>query len=99
MTKKLLGKCFSDTRGNLNISIIFLAMTQVSSVTQAAPKIATVTPFETKTTSRVAAIEPAGDFDEDPFKNYRYEDPFLISDPFQDEPTAPAPAVTKGSFE
>jgi hypothetical protein len=24
----------------------------------------------------------ASDFKEDPFQNYRYEDPFLISDPF-----------------
>lgn len=29
--------------------------------------------------------ELASDFQEDPFKNYRYEDPFLIEDPFQDE--------------
>lgn len=27
----------------------------------------------------------ATDFKEDPFKNYRYEDPFLIEDPFNDE--------------
>ena len=27
----------------------------------------------------------ATDFQEDPFKNYRYEDPFLIEDPFNDE--------------
>lgn len=27
----------------------------------------------------------ATDFKEDPFKNYRYEDTFLIEDPFQDE--------------
>ncbi|CAO1410912.1 unnamed protein product [Diamesa tonsa] len=31
------------------------------------------------------AMETAADFSEDPFKNYRYEDPFLISDPFQEE--------------
>lgn len=71
-------------------------MTQVSSpVTHEAPKIptATVTPFETKPTPHV---EPAGDFNEDPFKNYRYEDPFLISDPFQDEAPTAAPAATKG---
>lgn len=29
--------------------------------------------------------EPTGDFNEDPFKNYRYEDPFMIADPFHDE--------------
>lgn len=74
-------------------------------MTQEASKIpaATVTSFEPPTQSHVAvavAAEPAGDFNEDPFKNYRYEDPFLISDPFQDEPTSsPAPAVTKGSFQ
>lgn len=34
--------------------------------------------------------EQASDFKEDPFQNYRYEDPFLISDPFQDEEEAPA---------
>lgn len=49
-----------------------------------------------KAQPQVAAAEPAGDFNEDPFKNYRYEDPFLISDPFQDEATTAAPAVTKG---
>lgn len=27
----------------------------------------------------------ASDFQEDPFKNYRYEDPFLIEDPFKDQ--------------
>lgn len=37
--------------------------------------------------------EPASDFNEDPFKNYRYEDPFMISDPFQDEET-PADVFT-----
>ena len=31
------------------------------------------------------SMETAADFSEDPFKNYRYEDPFLISDPFQEE--------------
>ena len=25
------------------------------------------------------------DFQEDPFQNYRYEDPFMIKDPFHDE--------------
>ena len=27
----------------------------------------------------------ASDFQEDPFKNYRYEDPFLIEDPFNND--------------
>lgn len=27
------------------------------------------------------------DFTDDPFKNYRYEDPFNIADPFDDEPS------------
>lgn len=37
-------------------------------------------------TAKVAPMEPAAsDFQEDPFKNYRYEDPFMISDPFQEE--------------
>lgn len=70
-------------------------------MTQEAPKIpaAVVTPFETQS-HVTAAAEPAGDFNEDPFKNYRYEDPFLISDPFQDEAApSPVPAVTKGSFQ
>lgn len=31
------------------------------------------------------ASEAASDFKEDPFKHYRYEDPFMISDPFQDD--------------
>ena len=61
------------------------------------PKSSTPTTFpppnvQSKNVSVVT--EPAKDFNEDPFKNYRYEDPFLISDPFQDEETPPA--VTKG---
>lgn len=31
------------------------------------------------------AVTVATDFKEDPFQNYRYEDPFMIADPFQDE--------------
>lgn len=30
------------------------------------------------------------DFKDDPFKNYRYEDPFNIKDPFEDEEETPA---------
>lgn len=47
------------------------------------------TPVPAATTPTAAAgsvtMETAADFSEDPFKNYRYEDPFLISDPFQEE--------------
>jgi len=32
-----------------------------------------------------ASSTTASDFQEDPFKNYRYEDPFLIEDPFKDQ--------------
>lgn len=32
-----------------------------------------------------ASSTTASDFQEDPFKNYRYEDPFLIEDPFNDQ--------------
>ena len=45
-------------------------------------------------------IVAASDFKEDPFQNYRYEDPFLISDPFQDEaPPVPVTAtvIVKGN--
>lgn len=52
---------------------------------------ATVAPMEhSKNTSVIS--EPTSDFKEDPFQNYRYEDPFLISDPFQEEEVA-APAI------
>lgn len=39
---------------------------------------------DTKNTSK-STQELSTDFQEDPFKNYRYEDPFLIEDPFKDE--------------
>lgn len=39
----------------------------------------------------------ASDFQEDPFKNYRYEDPFLIEDPFNDE-NGNEKATEKGLF-
>lgn len=32
-----------------------------------------------------AAVTTAVDFTDDPFKDYRYEDPFCIKDPFSDE--------------
>lgn len=41
--------------------------------------------------------EPSSDFNEDPFKNYRYEDPFMISDPFHDE-EAPVDTVKGNDF-
>lgn len=101
--KSLIGKCHSGRRREILIFYHFSRNdSQVSSVTQEAPKIptATVTPFETHNQSYVGVTaEPAGDFNEDPFKNYRYEDPYLIEDPFQDvAASSPAPAVTKGSF-
>lgn len=40
--------------------------------------------IETKSTSK-STQELSTDFQEDPFKNYRYEDPFMIEDPFKDE--------------
>jgi hypothetical protein len=54
---------------------------------------ATVAPMS-QSKSHSTASEPSSDFNEDPFKNYRYEDPFMISDPFQDEET---PVVVKGN--
>lgn len=43
------------------------------------------------------APAPTGtDFQEDPFKNYRYEDPFLIEDPFNDENANPTKSKEKG---
>lgn len=52
--------------------------------------------------STVTTAAPAADFQEDPFKNYRYEDPFMISvdfqeDPFKDE-NANEKANEKGNF-
>lgn len=38
------------------------------------------------TESLFAQKKPALDFPEDPFKDYRYEDPFNIEDPFADDP-------------
>lgn len=40
-------------------------------------------------TSRLGAAPPV-DFKDDPFKNYRYEDPFNIKDPFEDDGEQPA---------
>lgn len=57
------------------------------------PKPKPATPLE-QSKKLSAANDTASDFNEDPFKNYRYEDPFMIADPFQDE-EAPA-AVVKG---
>lgn len=42
------------------------------------------TTIETKDISK-SSQELSTDFQEDPFKNYRYEDPFMIEDPFNDE--------------
>lgn len=60
------------------------------------PKPKAATPLE-QPKNLSTANDAASDFNEDPFKNYRYEDPFMIADPFQDEevPAAPA-AVVKG---
>lgn len=33
---------------------------------------------------KVETGDTSTDFKEDPFSNYRYEDPFMIEDPFQD---------------
>lgn len=41
---------------------------------------------------------PETDFKEDPFQNYRYEDPFLIADPFQDDEAVTAAAKGKISI-
>lgn len=38
---------------------------------------------------------PKLDFTEDPFRDYRYEDPFNIVDPFDDVDEAPAPAPAR----
>lgn len=61
----------------------------MSTVTTPVPAAATTMVTATTTTVVAAAasvtMETAADFSEDPFKNYRYEDPFLISDPFQEE--------------
>lgn len=52
---------------------------------------ATVAPLDHSKSTNMN-YETASDFKEDPFQNYRYEDPFLISDPFPEEEAA-APVV------
>lgn len=56
--------------------------------------VATEDPFKAVSTENLKSASvkaedgnttTASDFQEDPFKNYRYEDPFLIEDPFKDE--------------
>lgn len=43
-------------------------------------------PLESKSVSKSSQeLDVSTDFQEDPFKNYRYEDPFMIEDPFKDE--------------
>lgn len=79
--------------GCITVSFSFLWLIQVSSVIPDTAKIptATVAPMDhSKSTSM--NYETASDFKEDPFQNYRYEDPFLISDPFPEEEAA-APVV------
>lgn len=65
---------------------------------EAPPKVptATVAPMD-KQQDISDVSEVASDFQEDPFKNYRYEDPFMISDPFQNE-EAP-PTVFEGKLD
>lgn len=83
-----VGECY-----NLSLCFFLFPMFQVSSVAPESVKIPTeiitqpsvtfAPPLQQKNT--VMSSESASDFNEDPFKNYRYEDPFMISDPFQDE--------------
>lgn len=69
---------------------------QVSTTVEEGPKIptATVAPRMETPKMNTTANESGSDFKEDPFQNYRYEDPFMISDPFQDEET-PQPKAIK----
>lgn len=92
MTNSALGK-FSVTCWVGKYYLSFLWLIQVSSVIPETTKIptATVAPMDHSNDTSVIS-EQASDFKEDPFQNYRYEDPFLISDPFQEEEAA-APAV------
>ncbi|KAG5681401.1 hypothetical protein PVAND_010840 [Polypedilum vanderplanki] len=48
-------------------------------------KASTVSLSSSSNTLNEAQKSKMEDFNEDPFKNYRYEDPFLIEDPFKDE--------------
>ena len=43
------------------------------------------------TTTASSVITGPTDFSDDPFKDYRYEDPFSIKDPFDDEDDANDP--------
>lgn len=61
-----------------------IPMASVAPRMEAPKNPGTVTP-EFGMEMKPAAPETGTDFKEDPFQNYRYEDPFLISDPFQDE--------------
>ncbi|CRK98478.1 CLUMA_CG011835, isoform A, partial [Clunio marinus] len=57
-------------------------------VSSVAPEVTSQQPPKPMEQSNFNVTTPevvASDFKEDPFQNYRYEDPFLISDPFQDE--------------
>uniref|UniRef100_A0A8D8RJV7 Epidermal growth factor receptor substrate 15 n=1 Tax=Cacopsylla melanoneura TaxID=428564 RepID=A0A8D8RJV7_9HEMI len=49
--------------------------------------------FSSTTSTTSAAFPPLTDFTDDPFKDYRYEDPFNIVDPFSDD-DLPLPART-----
>lgn len=74
-------------------------------MTEEAVKIPTAAVAPRMEAPKVSASESGTDFKEDPFQNYRYEDPFLISDPFIDEevqkpePVKKIPAVFKGKLE
>lgn len=86
-----LGNGFRDREAyNLNLFLFLRRLIQVSTPPPQIPAFSTST---TSSLNRSRAtpeppVEPAADFKEDPFKNFRYEDPFLISDPFQDEEEA-----------
>lgn len=69
-------------KASIELSFYFVLTLQVSAVAPEPPKVLNPpkAPVKNMNTS-----EATGDFNEDPFKNYRYEDPFMIADPFQDE--------------
>ncbi|KAJ1523908.1 hypothetical protein ONE63_010459 [Megalurothrips usitatus] len=85
---------FSDTLDSSS------ELSRVSTPSRAAPSPGSVTSTSaSESTHRYAAFE----FTEDPFRNYRYEDPFSIVDPFDEDATngnvGSSPANSSGQVD
>uniref|UniRef100_A0A0A1WYN6 Epidermal growth factor receptor substrate 15-like 1 n=1 Tax=Zeugodacus cucurbitae TaxID=28588 RepID=A0A0A1WYN6_ZEUCU len=78
----------SSITDNLTRSITPLQQTSAVTslfVSKPSETVGADTPVENVRQSRASIISGPTDFSDDPFKDYRYEDPFSIKDPFADD--------------